>query len=488
MKKLFAVLLALTLVLSMGTIAFAEGEATTPSGKITISNAVSGEDYTIYKMFDFEAVGNDSSKGRYTVVTGWEAFIAEGGAGAAYLTYNSEKGTIEWKGKTVAQGETTVADPVEVAALAKAAVAYAKDNSIAGKTEKATGTTVEFTGLDLGYYAIDTSLGNICALTNADSTFTATEKNNGATIDKKIVENGALVDANNVAIGDKVDYKSKIVAGKGTVNYVVHDKFSEGLTFDNSSVVVTVDYKDADKTDKTLVAGENNDYVLTTTCTDGCTFEINFSDAFEATLSETDEIYITYSATLNENAVIGSTGNPNEIYLTYGNAQETTKDTVITYTTQLTINKTDAQGIALPGAGFTLYKGKGDAKVAIGGEIKGEDLTTFVWKGLEEGTYTLEETTVPEGYNKAKDIEFTIECVEPTEVKTAEDKATWSTESKDITAKDASIFEGTVVNNTGALLPETGGIGTTIFYIVGITLMLGAAIVLVSKKRMKSFA
>ncbi len=475
MKKLFAVLVALTLVLSMGTMAFAA------NGSITISNAIAGEDYTIYKMFDFTPVDGNAAQGRYSYASdAWKAFV-ETGAGKDYLKFDADNGSIEWKGATVTEGEAVVADPVAVAALANAAVAYARDNSIEGTKKTAGGATVEFTGLDLGYYAIDTSLGTICSLTNTNSAATLVEKNNGATIDKKIVENSALVDANNVAIGDEVDYQSKIVAGKGTVNYVVHDTFSTGLTFDENSVVVT--YKGA-----TLEAGEGEDYVLTTTCADGCTFEIDFSDAFEATLKEGDEIIITYSATLNEGAVIGSTGNPNEILLKYGNAQVTTKDTVITYTSQLTINKTDAQGTALPGAGFTLYKGTGDTKVAVGEEVKGTDLTTFVWTGLEEGTYTLVETTVPEGYNKAKDIEFTIECAEPTEVKAADDKATWSTTSDKIAAVDASVFEGTVVNNTGALLPETGGIGTTIFYVVGGLLMVAAFVLLVSKKRMASFA
>ena len=487
MKKLFAVLLALTLVLSMGTIAFAEGE-TTPSGKITISNAVSGEDYTIYKMFAFAPVDGSTTQGRYSYADAkWEAFITTG-AGKDYLEFDATNGTIEWKGNTVTQDGAVVADPVEVAALAKAAVAYARANDIAGTKKTATGAKVEFTELGLGYYAIDTSLGNICALTNADSTFTATEKNNGAIIDKKIVENGALVDANNVAIGDTVNYQSVITAGKGTVNYVAHDKFSTGLDFKADSVVVKVDYKAEEKTDKTLVAGENNDYVLTTGCTDGCTFEINFSDAFEATLSEGDKIIITYSATLNDEAVIGSTGNPNEIHLTYGNAQTTTKDTVITYTTKLTIDKTDAQGTPLPGAGFTLYKGTVADANKVGTEIKSENLTTFEWKGLEAGTYVLVETKVPDGYNKADDITFTITWEAPEEAITSgEEKATWSDDSDKINVAEG-LFSGTVVNNTGALLPETGGIGTTIFYIVGITLMLGAAIVLISKKRMKSFA
>ncbi len=472
MKKLFAVLLALTLVLSMGTIALAAD-----TGTITISNAVSGEDYTIYKMFTFVPVAGSTDQGRYDYAdTKWKTFV-ETGDGKDYLAFDEEAGTIEWIG-AVTEG-TTTPDPVAVAELAKKAVAYAKKNSIAGVKMTAASENVVFTNLGLGYYAIDTSLGTICSLTNTNSSVTLVEKNTEPTIDKKIVENDALVDANNAAIGDRIEYQSIVTAGKGTVNYVVHDTFSEGLTFDSESVVVK-------KGETILTAG--TDYTLKTSDTCGCTFEIDFASAYEETLKEGDKLVITYSAELNENAVIGSTGNPNEIYLKYGNAQETTKDTVITYTTKLTIEKVDTNKAPLKGAGFTLYKGTGDAKVAVGAEVKGEDLTEFEWSGLEEGTYTLVETTVPAGYNKADDVVFTIECAEPTEVKAGTDTAEWSTSSDKIAAVEKSVFEGQVVNNTGALLPETGGIGTTIFYIVGITLMLGAGIILISKKRMASFA
>ena len=485
MKKLFAVLLALTLVLSMGTMAFAEGE-TTPTGKISITNAIIGEDYTIYEMFKFTPVEGNVAQGRYSYADPkWETFISTG-EGKNYLEFNADNGTIEWIGKTVEENGNTVADPVEVAALAKEAVAFAKNNGINGTTQNAESATVEFTTLELGYYAIDTSLGTICSLTNTNSVFTAVEKNNGATIDKKIVENNDLVDANNVAIGDTVNYKSKIVAGKGTVNYVVHDTFSNGLTFNENSVVVT--YKGAE-----LSEGEDADYVLKTEGTCGCTFEIDFTDAFETRLSEKDEIFVTYSATLNGNANVGSTGNPNEIYLEYGKSQKTTKDTVVTYTTKLSIDKVDAQGVALPGAGFTLYKNEVKPENKVGDEITG--VTTFEWNGLEAGKYVLVESTVPEGYNTADNIEFTITWKAPTdengdviEITTGTEKAEWSDDSEKVDLTDAGTFEGTVVNNTGALLPETGGIGTTIFYIVGITLMLGAAIILISKKRMASFA
>lgn len=460
MKKFFAVLMALVLVLSMGVTAFAAG-----TGTITITNAVDKESYTVYKMFDFVPV--DDTKGRYTANEKWTTFI--NGEGAEYLEFDNTAGTIKFKGEETDERK---------AELAKKAVKYAQDNSVVGTTLTANGTTVEFTNLDLGYYAIDTSLGTLCALTTTNKDAQVTEKNTTPNIDKKIVEDTNLVDANNVAIGDEVKYQSVVTAGKGTVNYVIHDKMSAGLTFKNDVVIKNGDY--------TLEA--NTDYTLTTNCEDGCTFEIDLTPEYEETLKENNQLVITYSATLNDGAVIGNTGNPNEIQLTYGNAQKTLWDTVITYTTKLTINKfetVDGKEIPLKGAGFTLYK---DGE-AIGTEIKGKNLTTFVWTGLEEGTYVLKETTVPVGYNPVKDITIVITCEEPEKVNATTDTAVWDETKKEITLTNTNgAFEGKVENKTGTLLPETGGIGTTIFYIVGITLMLGAAILLISKKKMAAKA
>ncbi len=459
MKKFFAVLMALVLVLSMGTVALAAG-----TGSITITNAVAGEDYTIYKMFDFEPLAGDTTKGRYTAVAAWEGFLTDN----EYLELDTDAGTIKWKGEETDEGK---------AELAKAAVAYAKAKGISGTKITAAGTTVEFTGLDLGYYAVDTSLGAICALTNTNSTATLIEKNGQPTVEKKIVEGDKLVDANNVAIGDTVNYQATITAGKGTVNYVLHDTMSAGLTFNAGSVVVK-------KGDATLTAG--TDYTLITDCEDDCTFEIDLSSAYEETLKEGDKIVVTYTATLDTDAVVGNTGNPNEIVLKYGNKQETTKDTVITYTTELVIDKVDGEDKALEGAGFTLYKDAIADDNKVGTELKTG--SKFTWTGLEEGKYILVETTVPAGYNKAADIEFTITCTEPTEVTSADDEATWASNKAEINLVEDGTFYGKVENKTGSLLPETGGIGTTIFYVVGLALMLGAAILLITKKRMTAKA
>ena len=472
MKKLFAVLLTLALVLGMGTLAFAAD-----NGTITINNTISGETYSVYKMFKFTPVAG-TDNGIYSYENDqWKAFV-ETGVGKDYLAFDAETGTIKWIGAA----EDGVADATEVSALAKAAVAYAVDNGIvATATKNATGDTVEFTGLDLGYYAIDSSLGTVCGLTTTDSDFEMTEKNEKPDLIKKIVEGDNRVDTNNVNIGDTVTYEAIITIGVGVQNYIMHDKMSEGLTYTG---IESVKY-----------AGENVDaanYTVVTDPADDCTFEIKFEDSYTKDLAKGTEIIVTYTATLNENAKVGAEGNPNEAWLQYSNDNFSNHDTVITYTTSLTVEKVDGNDAPLAGAGFTLYKNVDGNWVPVGAEkvittLADGDDAIYEWNGLEAGTYKLVETTVPAGYNKAADVEFTITCDMVDEVRTGTETADWSDNNADVAEED-EMFNATIVNRTGSLLPETGGIGTTIFYIVGILLMGAAAVILVSKKRMNGFA
>jgi len=488
MKKVFAVLVALTLVLSMGTMAFAAD-----TGSITISNALEGAEYNIYKMFDFAPVEGSTTQGRYTVVSGWEAFLA--GDGAAYLKTNADTGTIEWNGEETAERK---------AELAKKAVAYAKANSIAAtetKTADADGA-VTFADVALGYYAIDTSLGTICALTNVDNTFEAHEKNEKPDIDKYVQEDSEMTNAdegwgkvNDADIDQQVNYKSTVTVGLGATNYVMHDTMESGLTFNNDVAVKLAD--------GTVVAAAN--YTVVYPATDGHTFDVQFKNDFIAGLAKGTQFTVYYSATLNENANIVTDGNDNTVYLSYGedSTWETNEHKTTTYTWKMDVEKFTQDGgnrINLANAVFMLLRTEGVKDSAIKftdvtkegeiptymvdaagtiTEIVTDDGGKFEIVGLDADTYYLHEEAAPAGYNKlANDVEIVID-------------STYDEENLTATATVSGVnAEGfiEVENKTGSLLPETGGIGTTIFYVVGGLLMVAAFVLLVSKKRMASFA
>ena len=151
---------------------------------------------------------------------------------------------------------------------------------------------------------------------------------------------------------------------------------------------------------------------------------------------------------------------------------------------------TDSDGnkefIPLKGAGFTLYKkNASDAYKAVGSELKGEDMTTFTWSGLDDGDYKLVETTTPSGYNTIPDIEFTITATHDV---TSDNPTLISLSGGDkfTGVISTGVVSANIENQAGAQLPSTGGIGTTLFYVVGGGLMVAAIVLLVTKKRMEN--
>lgn len=497
MKKLFAVLLALTLVLSMGTIALAA-----ETGTITIDNAIKGSEYNIYKMLNFEPSNAAGDKGVYTIVDGWAEFFNEEPA-TNYFTVTDNAGKITVTLKT----EDTVVDQT----LAKAAIAYAKEKQLEATATKndypddKTGSeiTVVFDKLALGYYAIDTSLGTMCALTPTNINFKAYEKNQKPEIDKEVLEdkNNTWGEANDADIDQIIEYRSTITVGEGATNYVMHDTMEAGLTFNYNPVADNKTDNDVvvKLADGTVVNPAN--YTVVVSPDDGHTFDVVFDNDFIAGLAKGTQFTVYYYAYLNENAEIAyDGGNVNEVYLTYGedHTWETGKHYTSTYTWKIDVLKyteTDENPeFPLAGAKFELLNEDGEAikfskdgntyKVDAEGtvtEIETDSTGKFEIIGLDEGQYALHETKAPDGYNKlAEDIEVTVESnfADPSKYDTT---VTYSFAP----AKDGTIK---VKNNTGSLLPETGGIGTTIFYVVGGLLMAAAFILLVSKKRMASFA
>ena len=487
MKKLFAVLLAVVLVLSMGTVAFADG-----TGSITIGNAKVGEQYDVYKMLDFAPIDGQTNKGIYTMAadSDWVDFFA---TDLAKQFFTTEATT---DGKILVSLKTNVEDVNQE--LASAAIKYAKDNGIAATaTDEAAAEELVFNNLALGYYAVDTSLGTLCALTNTNSDVTAIEKNAKPDITKEVQEDrdNTWGKVNDAEIGQDVNYKSVITVGQGVTKYVMHDKMDAGLTL---------------KADSIVVEGANDgDYTVKTSCDDGCTFEIAFTDAFIARVGQGKTFTVTYSATLNKNAKVAHDkgadayeGNKNTVHLEYFNETtvESAKHETVTYTWKMDVFKYTKEGdnkVALAGATFqlqangaplTFTRVEGAAvptyRVDPNGAVT--DIVTevengadgqFIIIGLDEGDYDLVETDAPDGYNRAKDINVVITSDHDDENLAAE-----------YFFNDDTPTRIEVENKTGGLFPETGGIGTTIFYVVGVALMLAAVVVLVSKKRMASFS
>ena len=280
-KRISCLLLALALMMALSVTAFAEGE----TGSITINDAVVGQTYTIYQILDLESYNASAKAYAYKATTAWNTFINSDAIKGTYVEVD-DQGYVTWK------------DGADAAAFAKAAQKYAKDNSIANQgTVTATTTTVSFTGLDLGYYLVDSTLGTLCSLDTTNPDVVMEEKNevpaNVKTVeeDSKVGKEGvnAWGETNDADIGQTVNFKSTITAQAGAENYVFHDTMSAGLTYTGvTGITLTGTTVDA-----------SNYTVVTEGLTDGCTFEVRFTQAFCDTLKANDQIVVSYTATLN---------------------------------------------------------------------------------------------------------------------------------------------------------------------------------------------
>ncbi len=497
-KKIFSIVLAIALAFAMMIPAFAAEETTVQTGSITINSAanvsVDGKVFKAYKILDAKAVNvNDLNDG---VVYSIPAEMQE------YYDELLEKGDEE--DATIAEVEAYINDLTddELLAFAKAALAAAKEADVEAKEATGADSKATFSAIPFGYYVIEDTTNTDGAVVSAvmlDTTndVELTLKADKPSITKKI--DGAtdgddttdgLVDYNTATVGEEVPYvlTSKVpdMTGYTSYTYVVTDTLSDGLTF--------VDGDDEDTIVDVVVTVNDTEYNKVTVEQDGQKMTITFTDMLS--LTKDDEIKITYKAVVNKNAVIGVEGNPNTVNLKYSNnPQETTStattpdDITRTYLVDLIVNKTDDDDKALAGAGFAVVQ---DGKTIATGTSDENGKVTFTWTngvGLKDGeTYTITETVVPDGYNKAADVTFTVTCTDPAADATSQN-CVWSSNNTVVTftateGNAADYFETTIKNSTGALLPETGGMGTTMFYIIGAVMVIGAVVVMVSKKRM----
>jgi len=492
MKKIISLMLVLAILLCFSVTAFAAtGNVETDKGTITINKYNEDNIYSIYRMLVLRSF-NTEGQGTYSYVVndGWEDFFS--GEGAAYITVDSN-GYVTWK--------TGVSDTL-APEFAKKALKYADEKNLTPDavsdkdvTENR-GTTVEgyptytFKELPLGYYLVDSTMGALCGLTTTNLHASINAKNGEPTLVKQVKEDSTTQwgTANTADIGQTVEYRVTITVQAGAQNYVLHDTMSAGLTFDPNSVSVIYDGN--------TVSAAGNYEVLTDPslkCNSTCTFEIKFSDTFCDTLAAGKSLIVHYNATLNENAVIAG-DNANIATLEFGEDHLSEEGSVNTKTYAFDLVKTDSQNNLLDGAKFKMYRLVEDVYVLadlikvtnpdssfyyrpakegetpVINEFEVED-GIIRFQGFDPDDYYFEETVAPNGYNMLKEkVKFTL-----------------SEANKNAIFNDGVYSSGSgfhITNQSGAMLPETGALGTMMFIIFGVVVVIGTGVLLVTKKRM----
>jgi len=483
MKKIFAFLIAMVMVVGMSTSVFAATLATGTAGEdktITITpptgtDASATNTYTVYKVFAADSDGTSISyksldgtvPAGFVVDDAWNVYLGE---------LSDEKTGTQGELEIKIGGATKYIVPSTATELTEEQIA-----AIASYTGKVEVGTVTITGAnastvavpDYGYYYITTTSGSVVSINSTNKSAAVQDKNTVPPLDKKAKQaqdpTYMEVDAeghNAIAqVGKVIPFEATITVEKGAKNYVFHDKMTTGLEYQND-VAVSANPE---------VTNITNWYTIKSTPDTGDTITITFADG----IPKDTVITITYSAKVTSDAL---SVNPatNTASVTYGdnNSNNKTPDVPVNvYNAKLTVTKKDGNNQPLAGAGFVIknsenqyYKLENNVVTWV------EDIDDATEKksdgngavpaftGLGNGTYTLVEKTVPSGYNKAADEEFEIA-------------------GNDYTASNLEQTK-TAINNKGSVLPSTGGIGTTIFYAIGAVLVIGAGIVLVTRRRM----
>lgn len=496
MKKMVCFLLATIMMLAMSTTVMADEPATADIIKIIVSDTAEGETYKLYKLLDL-SIDVEKEAYSYYLNTTWGEFFKAGGAGNAYVDLK-EVGTttyVTWK--------TNKKSDTDMEAFGKAAAAYVEENNLTAEkteTDSETSTDIIFDALDSGYYLITSTKGTLAMVGTTPNhengeeepnVYRISEKTGTPSITKEI--KGVTTDEKHykhAQIGDTIQYVLTVNAKKGAKNYKIVDEMDLGLTLDKDTIVVkSGDNNLTENTDYTIAysdkmeTGEEESESVKT----GNIMTITFTDSYLDSITADTTITVEYSAEFNKNALKKFAAN-NTATLNYGS--EGTVGALAQVTTcsfeVLKYAEGDSEKKPLAGAEFQLYRVVGDNHVLVK-LIRGEDSQTYnvadaedcdgdyvvysfitvdtgniTINGVDTGEYVLKEIKAPAGYNKmSTDKQFNVRADE-----------------------DLVVVE--ISNAKGALLPETGGMGTTIFYVVGSVLVVGAAVLLITKKRMKA--
>lgn len=509
MKRILAIVCTFVMIISMATGVNAvdntsAAAATQPKGSITLENAVVGDEYKVYKILTLESYVKDKAYSYKRNGDGWDKFI-NSTQGTQFFESN-ENGYV--KLKSTADNDTAARK------IAIYAIGFAQANRDtvtptktvrAEATSKTETTKVVFNDLELGYYVVESTSGTACAITTTDPDATIKDKHDNPSVNKIIEHGGVVKDnhkMNSVNLGETVYFETTINVKPGAKNYVLHDTMDSNLeNFFVYEVYCNLPNSKNQNTSLATTGAENEKMVNVRPGAfnsekpiDGCTFELSFTNLFYTTYrqqidrGELTKIYVKYYATVGNKAPI-NTAMKNTTYLTYGeNNLETDKSETETYTYGIPVFKYTGTNTPLADAKFILSKvenaTEADAiKFTSNGafyrytidQTNGGGNTTLVSptegrfeiQGLEAGTYYLKETEAPKGYNKIQKS-IKIEILEDGSIKVD---------------NNAITGDVRVQNNTGSILPSTGGMGTTLIYVVGSILVLASGIVLFSKRK-----
>lgn len=521
-KKLASLLLAIVMVFSMTTTVLAA--TVNLPGDNTI---LKGHSFVAYQVFS-----GDEANGVLSNVV-WGSGINEAEfldvlkTDEAYSTFFTGCAAAADVAKVLSDNKTN-----EAMAKAVAQIAYDK--------KKGNGTALSSGENNLadGYYLIVDTTTNMeeggaynAALLQVVGNVNVQVKTDVPEVEKKVKDTNDSIansttdwqDSADYDIGDDVPFQLKATLPNNVSSYdkyklEFHDTLSAGLDYDvNSAVTVKIDNTKIDSSKYSVTSTVNEDGTTSLT--------ISFTNVKDAGATDSSVVTVEYTAKLDTDAVIGSAGNPNEVYLTYSNnpndggegTNDTPEDIVIVFTYKTIVNKiaknpnyvadstdpeTKDEYIPLTGAEFTLEKQQPDKTWKSITVAKNEAGTEFTFSGLDDGQYRLVESTTPDGYNTISPIYFVIEATHDgdkdtpalTKLNAYVTDENWNKKTNEtgtnidlgvVTPQSGSI-ETDVENLSGSTLPETGGIGTTIFYVLGGILVVAAAILLVTKKRMSA--
>ena len=464
MRKLFRVLLALAMTLALAVPAFA-AETT---GSITITNPQGDHTYTAYKIFDVTYSGDNYSYTISDTDTAFNTVKAYADVAANGLNLTAVADT----------GKYNVSSSAGFSAASFAQYLKTKADSLGtGTAFIEDGNTMKASGLALGYYFVSSTSGTVCELATAKD-IQIRDKNEVPEIKKDVDDNDRTVE-----IGQKLTYTitGKVPSTKGydEVTYQVTDTMTEGLTY-NKDVKVTIGGTDV--TAAATITNSENGFVASVNM-------MHYQDQIDK------PVVITYTATVNEKA-IQSDKETNTATLKYSN-DPANKDSfkessvkVEVFSFNIVINKyaTGNENTKLEGAKFVLKNNDGkyykcDTATKAVSWVDDKSAATEVstdangaarFDGLQAGTYSLEETVAPAGYNQlTKDITIVL------------DKNGSATIDGAASAPgaDHSLTTG-VANSTGTVLPETGGTGIVIFVALGALAVICSGVFLVTNKRM----